>query len=125
MKKLIKLTALFLLLSTVLFGAVPAKKTSKNPASSASKDRITVYTLPSKAGVDVIVRKQMPGKVIVTIFDEYANVELKQVVPAHKVMDKKYLLFKLDDGNYTIEVTSNKQVVRKDIQVNNRQCHLM
>jgi len=116
MKNSIKLTALFLLASAGLFAAVPSKP--KAPVTP-SKDAITFSSLPSHTGIDIKVDRAEPGKAIVMIYDQDQNVIFKDVLPKDKAMEKGYILNQLDNGDYTIEVTSNKQVVKKDIHVYN------
>jgi len=121
MKYAIKLTALFILMNTGLFAAVPAKLITLDPPS---KDMITFHLLPSMAGVDVQIGKKASGKVVVIIFDEYANVCLKEILSADQYLKRDYILTKLDNGNYTIEVTSNKKVMKKDFRVYDGQCYM-
>lgn len=116
MKASIKLTALFLLASTGLFAATPSKTKA---AVVPSKDVITFSALPSHKGVDIKVDRAEAGKAIVMIYDQDMNVIFKDVLPADKAMEKGYILNQLDNGDYTIEVTSNKQVVKKDVHVYN------
>ena len=115
MKNTIKLTALFLLASTGLFAATTVKTIST--VAPAAKDEITFSSLPSERGVDVKVEKNAPGKAIIMIYDKDGNVLRKDVLSAKKGMEKAYILNQLENGDYTIEVTSNKQVVKKDIHV--------
>ena len=124
MKKSIKLTAILLLLSvcTVVMPGVQAKTINATPPP---KNVINFSLLPSNAGVDVNVEKNTPGKVVVMIFDEYGNVMLKQVLAAGRDVEKDYILNKLDNGDYTIEVTSNKKVMEKNIRVNDGQCSML
>ena len=56
------------------------------------------------------------------IFDEYGNVLLKQVLSTGQDVEKDYILNKLDNGQYTIQVTSNKKEMEKDIRVVDGQC---
>ena len=122
MKNSLKLTVLFLLISSMLFGAVPSKRTGKKPVS---KDVVTFYALPANVGVDVIVRKHTPGKVMVILYDDNSNMIIKEVVPAKKVMEKRYVLSKLDNGKYTLEVTVNKHSTTKNIMVDNGQSRFL
>jgi|SRR6185312_13630497 len=122
MKNSLKLTALFLLISSILFGAVPPKGISKK---SSSKDIVTFHSLPAKAGVDVVVRKQAPGKVTVVLYDDNSNMIIHEVVPAKKVMEKRYVFSKLENGKYTLEVTVNKHSTTKNIMVDNGQCRFL
>lgn len=112
MKTSIKLTALFLLASAALFAATPLKT-----VVPAKADVITFSSLPSERGIDVKVEKSAPGKAIVAIYDQDGNMLRKDVIGSGKAFEKAYILNKLDNGDYTIEVTSNKQVVKKSIHV--------
>jgi hypothetical protein len=111
MKTSIKLTALFLLASVSVFAA------TAKPINPSSADVITFTSLHSQKGIDVKVEKNAPGKAIVAIYDQDGNVLRKDVMPSDKAFEKAYILNKLDDGDYVIEVTSHKQVVKKDIHV--------
>jgi hypothetical protein len=122
MKHSIKLVALFILVNTGLFAAAPAKPVGANPPAN---NAITFHALPSEAGIDVQVEKRAPGKVVVIIFDEYSNVYLKEVLPVDQYLKRDYILTSLDDGNYTIEVTSNKKIMKKDFRVHNNQCYML
>ena len=114
MKTSIKLTALLLLSSTGIFAATSSK--TKAPAAKANEE-ITFSSLPSKIGIDVKVGRQDEGKAIVMFYDQDHNVILKDVLPASGSMEKGYILSKLENGDYTMEVTLNKQVVKKAIHV--------
>ena len=114
MKTSIKLTALLLLASTGIFAATPSK--TKAPASKADS-YITFSSLPSKMGIDLKVARSDEGKAIVMFYDQDRNMILKDVLPAAGTMEKGYILSKLENGDYTMEVTLNKQVVKKAIHV--------
>jgi hypothetical protein len=122
MKKVINMAVVFVLMNTALFAAIPAQPTNVEPPAN---NKITFHPLPSNAGVDVQVEKKAPGNVIVIILDEYGNVYLKEILPVDQYMKRDYILTKLDNGDYTIEVTSNKKVTRKDLRVYNGQCCLL
>ena len=112
MKNQIKLTALFLVLSASVFAATPAK--TEVPAAS---NNITFSAMPAHRGVEVNVEGTAGKNAIVIISDKDGNVLLKDVLPAYKAMHKGYVLNGLDYGDYTIEVTANKQVVKKEIHI--------
>jgi len=122
MKRLVNLAILFILMNTGLSAAAAAKPINFYPPSN---NRITFQPLPSNAGVDVRVEKKAPGKVIVIIFDEYSNVYLKEILPVDEYLKRDYILNRLDNGNYTIEVTSNKKVMKKDFRVCDGQCYML
>ena len=115
MKNSIKLSALFLLVSTGLFAATPVKNHAV--VVPVKKDVITFSSLASDRGIDVKVEKNEPGKTIVIIYDQDKNVILKDVTSTNKTTERGYVLSQLDNGDYTMEVTSNGQVVKKDIHV--------
>lgn len=116
MKNSLKLTALALFLSTGIFAAVPAKSTS--PASAApTKDIVTFTSLASLRGLEIKVEKNSPGKSMVLIYDQDGNVIFKDALQGQKAKEKGYVLDQLEDGDYTIEVVSDKQSVKKEIHV--------
>jgi hypothetical protein len=115
MKNSIKLTALFLLLSTGLFAAAPSKTIGRKAVSM--KGMISFSTIPSKRGVEVKINRDAPGKAIVMIYNYENDLVWKDVLKKNKGMEKAYILNQLDNGNYTVEVTLNKQVVKKTAHV--------
>jgi len=78
---------------------------------------VTVSPLPSKRGIEVTLKKDAPGKAIVMLYNWNNDVVWKDVLSPKKTMDKGYVLSQLDNGNYTLEVTLNKQMVKKTIHV--------
>ena len=104
MKNSIKLTALFLLASAGLFAAVPAK--------TLKEDAATIFPLALNKGIAV---KAAAAKSIVMIYDKDKNVLRKDVLASNSA--KGYVLNKLENGDYTLEVTSNKKTVKKNIRV--------
>jgi hypothetical protein len=115
MKNSIKLTALFLVLSAGFFAATSAK--ADGLVVPSTKDAITFSSLPSNKGLEVKVDGATSEKAIVLIYDKDGNVLRKDVLSASKAFSKAYILNQLENGDYTIEVTSNKQVIKKDIHV--------
>jgi len=114
MKNSIRLTALFLLTSVSVFAAKPVKI---NDPIKSLKNEITFSSLPSHKGVEIKVQSSVAAKAIVIISDQDGNVIFKDAMPAYKAMDKGYVLNQLDNGDYTIEVTSNHQAVTKNVHV--------
>jgi hypothetical protein len=111
MKNSIRLSALFLLASTGIFATASAKPAS--PKTSSIKSMVTFYEMPTRKGVEIKVNKDAPGKALIIIYNWNNDVVWKDKLSPDKVMDKAYNLSQLDNGNYTIEVTLNKQVVKK------------
>jgi hypothetical protein len=114
MKNSIKLTALLVLASVSVFAASPAKTKA---SSIPSKGVITFSSLPSNKGVDIKVETATAAKAVVIIYDDSKNVIYKDVLPAYKTIERAYILNQLDNGDYTIEVTSSHQTVTKDVHV--------
>jgi len=112
MKNSFKLTALLLLVSASIFAATPAK--SVVPFTS---DVITFSSLPSLNGLEIKVNKSLAGKASVLVYDQNNNVVFKDVMSGAKTMEKGYILNQLENGDYTIEVFSGKQAVKKQIHV--------
>ena len=108
MKNSIKLTALFLLATTGLFAAVQAK------ALKADVPSVTISTLALHKGIAV---KAAGAKSIVMIYDQDKNVLRKDVLARNT--SKGYVLNALENGDYTMEITSNKKTVKKNIHVYN------
>jgi hypothetical protein len=106
MKNSITLTALFLLATTGLFAAVPAK------INKADVPPVSFSTLASNKGIAV---KSVSAKSIVTIYDEDKNVLRKDVLAGNS--SKCYVLNSLENGDYIIEVIANKQTIKKNIHV--------
>jgi len=106
MKTSIKLTALLLLASAGLFAATPVK------SAKADVPAVTISTLASNKGVAV---KAADAKSLVMIYDQDKNVLRKDVLASNA--SKGYILNKLENGDYTMEVTANNQTVKKNIHV--------
>jgi hypothetical protein len=112
MKASIKFTALLLLAGASVFAAIPAKA-----AIPPKLNAITFTSLPSLQGLAVKAEKNLAGKAIVIISDEDGNVLRKDELSNKAGMEKNYILTKLDEGDYTIEVVSKDKSVKQDIHV--------
>jgi len=111
MKKTIKLAALVLLASATFATVASAKGTP------SADDQITFSSLPSQRGVEIKVNSTTPSKAIVMVYDANNNVIFKDAMPAYKAMQKGYILDQLENGDYTIVVSENKSVVKKEVHV--------
>jgi hypothetical protein len=116
MKKTIKLAALALLLSTGVFAAGHKKAVHNMPVTK--RDNIIFYTLPSQRGIDLRVTKAEPGKTIVIIRDNDGNVLRKDVMTGSQIR-RGYVLNQLENGDYSIEISSKNQVFKRDIHIYN------
>ena len=112
MKKSITLAAILLALGTSVFAASPAK-----PTAPVSSDEISFAGLKNDNGFEVKINKQEAGKSIVIIYDKDNNVVFKDLVSKGASGEKGYIVTDLDNGDYTVEVTSNKQIVKKQMHV--------
>lgn len=116
MKNSIKLSALLLLAGTGIFAAGATAKPI-HPMTPSIKGMVTFSPVPSRRGVEIKVNENAPGKALVIIYNYENDMVWKDVLSQKKGMDKAYILNQLDNGNYTIEVTLNKQVVKKTAHV--------
>lgn len=110
MKNSIKLTAFLLLLSTGLFAAIPVK-------TEPVKDEISVQASAKELVIDLSIRKESAGKSRVTFYDNDNNVLMTDYLPSKTSLSKGYNLSRLNYGTYTIAVTSNNQVVTKQVNI--------
>jgi hypothetical protein len=112
MKKSITLAALILALGTGVFAATPAKSSTPKRAAEVS-----FASLPADNGFSVKVSKEEAGKSVVIIYDQDKNVIFKDLLSKGTQGEKGYVLTSLENGTYTVEVASNKSVVKKQIHV--------
>ena len=106
MKKSITLLALILTLGTVAFAKAPAD------------DIISITPLQKTLSIGVSVQKEDAGKSVVTFYNESTNTAMFKDKLANKgAAAKSYLLDELENGNYTIEVTTDGQTVKERICV--------
>lgn len=110
MKKSIALAALLLVIGTSVFAAAPAK-------STGSLDEISFIPLKSDAGFGVQIEKETAGKSVVIVYDNDGNVIFKDLLSKGASGTKGYLISSLEYGDYTVEVVSNKQTVKKQLHV--------
>jgi hypothetical protein len=111
MKKFIKLTGLMLLACAGVFASGPAKPGSHKVTTP--KAMVSFSTLPSKRGLEIMVDKNVTGKAIVTIYNYENDVVWRDALSKKRGTEKAFILNELDNGNYTVEVSLNKQNVRK------------
>jgi hypothetical protein len=114
MKNSIKLSALFLLLSAGIFATTSANATD-HPVRS--EEKVTVSAMQKGRGVYVNVLNTDSHKSYVMVFDQEDNILLKDFLPNEAAVTKGYVLTDLDNGNYTIAVISNNEVVKKKVHV--------
>jgi hypothetical protein len=117
MKTSIKLTVLALLMSLGAF-ASPHKKAAHRMMASGKNDEIVFYTLPSQQGIDLRVKKAMPGRTVVIIRDSDGNILQKDVMTKENIR-RGYVLSQLDNGDYSIEIQSANQDFKRDIHIYN------
>ncbi|WPU93305.1 hypothetical protein SNE25_28705 [Mucilaginibacter sabulilitoris] len=114
MKNSIKLSALFLLLSLSAFATTPAK--IKNDTVSA-KNSIMLSSMLKDRGVYINVVKTEKCNPYVMIYDNERNILIKDFLPNKANAAKGYVFTNLDNGDYTIEVTANNEIVKKKVHV--------
>jgi hypothetical protein len=112
MKKSITLAALLLVVGTSVFAASPAKF-----STPAAKEEITFVPLKSDKGFGVQVNTATAGKTIVIVYDDEKNVIFKDLLSKNAIGEKGYIVNNLPVGDYTIEVVSGGQSVKKEMHV--------
>jgi hypothetical protein len=118
MKLSIKLMALLLLASASLFAKNPIKaKKSVVTTKITTKNMASFYPLFWHRGVEVKINKNLPGKAVVIVYDQDGNAMWKDVLPSETATKKGYVLNQLADGEYKIEVSSNKQTTKRYFHV--------
>jgi hypothetical protein len=116
MKNSIKLSALFLLLSAGIFTATSANAKAHTDSVKVEAN-VTVSAMAKGRGVYVNVLNTDDRKSYVMVFDQEDNILLKDFLPNKAAVTKGYVLNELDNGNYTIAVMSNNEVVKKRVHV--------
>ena len=111
MKHSIKLLAMGLLLSTGLFAAVPVKHNT--PKTASIKKMVSFTQLPTRRGIEIKLNDPTAGKAAVIIYDWNNDIVWKEPLSSKKGLDKALVLSQLDNGNYTVEVVIDKQMVAK------------
>jgi hypothetical protein len=111
MKKSITLAALLLVIGTSVFAAAPTR-TGNN-----LQDEISFVPLKSDNGFGVRIDKEVAGKSIVIVYDKEGNVLFKDLLSKGASGTKGYLIDNLDYGDYTVEVYSKSQTVKKQLHI--------
>lgn len=112
MKKSITLAALLLALGTSVFATTSIKAEGKK-----SSDEVSFVPLSTDRGFGVKINKQEPGKSTVAIYDKNQNILFKDLLTKDAVAEKGYVITELETGDYTVEVTSNNQTVKKQMHI--------
>lgn len=112
MKKSIALTALIAVLGTSVFAATaPAKSGDK------SADEIAFVQSKKDNAFGVKIGKETAGKAVVIVYDDASNAIFKDVLSKGESGQKSYLISSLESGDYTVEVVSKGQTVKKHMHV--------
>jgi len=115
MKKKLSLSALLIFAAAGLCAAVPVKPVKGNDPTI--KSMIKFAQLPTKRGIEIKLAPDAPGKAVVLIYNWNNDVVWKDALSPKKGMDRAFILSMLDNGNYTVEVMLNKQIVEKTAHV--------
>ncbi|MBS1522073.1 MAG: hypothetical protein JST50_13810 [Bacteroidetes bacterium] len=111
MKKSIALAALLAVLGTSVFAATSVKSGDNNT------DEISFVQLKKDNGFGVMIDKETAGKAVVIVYDDANNVIFKDVLSKGQSGEKSYLISSLETGDYTVEVVSKGQTVKKQMHV--------
>jgi len=118
MKNQIKISALAIVFGLFTTGVFAAEKATKD-TTATSPDAIHILSPASNdLDVNVAIHKAAPGKSMVTIYDDAKNVVLKDALSKNSEnIQKSYNFEGMDNGDYTIEVSTDSEVVEKTIHV--------
>jgi hypothetical protein len=112
MKKSITLAALLLAFGTSVF-ALPGK--SKH---HGIENEVAFVPLKSDGdGFGVMVDKPTPGKSVLIVYDNDHNVIYKDLLSKNAQGAKEYSVANLEDGDYTVEIVTDKQSEKKQMHV--------
>jgi hypothetical protein len=118
MKTSIKLSALFVLLTAGVFATTTAKASvDPNDIAPKAKEVVSFKALANDRGLKVNFAKSESGKSVVKVYNKNNELLLKDIVPSKTDVSKGYVLNGLEDGEYTMEITTDNQVVKKSIHV--------
>jgi len=117
MKTNIKSSALIIALALLSTGAFAATKSNEGP-EAPQQDQVIFTAVSQDQEVGVIIHQAEASKAAVTIYDAEGNVMLKDVLSKKDVVAKKgYDLSQLEEGDYTIKVTSNHVETKRLVHV--------
>lgn len=111
MKKSIALAALLAVLGTSVFAATAVK------SGDGSTDEISFVQMKKDNAFGVKIDKETAGKAVVIVYDDEQNVIFKNVLSKGESGEKSYLITSLEAGDYTVEVASKAQTVKKHMHV--------
>ena len=118
MKTSIKSSALFVLLTAGVFATTVAKADEGNAdVTPKAKEVVSFKALDHDRGLKVNFAKTESGKSVVKVYNKDNELLLKDIVPSKTDVSKGYVLNGLADGEYTMEIYTNNQVVKKSIHV--------
>ena len=112
MKKSIALGALLVVLGTSVFAATPVKS-----GDNGAKDEVSFVQLKKDNGFGVKIDKETAGKSVVIVYDDANNVIFKDLLSKGESGEKSYVISSLEAGDYTVEVVSKGQTVKKQMHV--------
>jgi hypothetical protein len=112
MKKSIALAALLAVIGTSVFAATAPVKTGDKTA-----DEIAFVQSKKDNAFGVKIEKETAGKAVVIVYDDASNVIFKDVLSKGESGEKNYLITSLETGDYTVEVVSKGQTVKKHMHV--------
>ena len=122
MKKFITSSALLVAFALLSTGAFAANNTKTNGLGADAQVFAAVTYYSNSCNIDITLDKLTPGNSVLRIYDENGNLLLKDDVTINaETVTKSYLLDDLVDGDYTIEVTSNNEVVEQDLTLNSQE----
>jgi hypothetical protein len=120
MKAIIKSTVAVLTLGLLSTGVFASDKPKAEVPANIKKDVVLFTALPQQdLGVGVIIHKAARGKSSVAIYNTAGKQVYKDDISNGGNVLKGYQLSELDNGDYTIKVTTGNNEVTRNIRVYN------
>ena len=117
MKTSIKLSALFFLLSAGVFATTVANAKDNTDVTPKAKETVTFNVLNNDRGLKVNIAQSQSGKTFVRFYNNQKELLMKDYVSSKTAVTKGYVLSDLDSGDYTLEIASDNNVVKKTVRV--------
>lgn len=113
MKNSIKLSVLLLLFSTGVFAATPAHSNTNGDIRNV----ISVNALQSSIGITVGVEENLTKRPFISITDTQGHELYAENLSTQAGTIKTYNLTELENGDYTVTITANKQKMQEKIHI--------
>ncbi|PWK76433.1 hypothetical protein LX99_03299 [Mucilaginibacter oryzae] len=117
MKTSIKLSALFFVLSTIVFAANTASAKDNTDINPKVKQTVSYDLLDHDRGLKLTMAKSESGRTYVRFYSNDGQLIMKDVVNTKTAVSKGYVFSELDLGDYNLEIASDGKVIKETVHV--------